>query len=163
VLGAGLRFLEARPRSVAETRRRLLGAGYRPDLVEGAIERLVDLGLLDDAAFATAWVEARDRAHPRGELALRRELRLKGIDTVTIEVALSGRREHAAPARDGADEAAAERLIARHARSLARIADPRTRRSRAYGLLARHGFDSDTAARVSARALAADEPDDGGV
>ena len=72
VLAAAARFLETRARSVAEVRRRLLGAGYRPDLVEGAIVRLSDLGFLDDGAFATAWVEARDRSRPRGTAALRR-------------------------------------------------------------------------------------------
>ena len=41
------------------------------------------------------------------------------------------------------DQAAAERLLARNARSLARVADPRQRRQRAYALLARNGFDPD--------------------
>ena len=54
VLEAALRFLEARARSVAESRRRLTEAGYRPELVEGAIARLLALGLLDDEAFARA-------------------------------------------------------------------------------------------------------------
>ena len=36
-------------------------------------------GYLDDAAFARTWVESRDRARPRGESALRRELTLKGM------------------------------------------------------------------------------------
>ena len=34
--------------------------------------------MLDDEAFARAWVESRDRARPRGERALRAELRQKG-------------------------------------------------------------------------------------
>ncbi|HEU4573028.1 MAG TPA: RecX family transcriptional regulator, partial [Candidatus Limnocylindrales bacterium] len=72
VLEAAARFLEARSRSVAEVRRRLTRAGYRADLIEGAIERLGDLGMLDDEAFGRAWVESRDRARPRGEIALRR-------------------------------------------------------------------------------------------
>ena len=71
VLEAAARFLEARSRSVAEVRRRLRRAGYRAELVEGAIARLAELGMLDDAAFARAWMESRDRARPRGEIALR--------------------------------------------------------------------------------------------
>ena len=70
VLDAAARFLEARPRSVAEVRRRLTRPGYRAPLVDGAIERLAELGYLDDEAFARAWVESRDRARPRGEHAL---------------------------------------------------------------------------------------------
>ena len=62
VLEAALRFLEARARSEAEVRRRLTSAGYRSDLVDGAVVRLAELGILDDEAFARAWVESRDRA-----------------------------------------------------------------------------------------------------
>src|SRR5439155_22591463 len=47
VLGAALRFLETRPRSAVEVRRRLTSAGYRTELIEGAIERLRALGILD--------------------------------------------------------------------------------------------------------------------
>ena len=79
VMNAAARFLEARPRSVAETRRRLVDAGYPAPLVDEVLLRLADLGYLDDESFARAWVESRDRAHPRGEAALRRELSQKGI------------------------------------------------------------------------------------
>ena len=60
VLEAALRFLEVRARSTAEVRRRLTSAGYRGDLVDGAVERLTELGVLDDEQFAQAWVESRD-------------------------------------------------------------------------------------------------------
>ncbi len=96
MLEAAARFLEARSRSVAEVRRRLTGAGYRADLVEGAITRLTDLGMLDDAVFARSWVESRDRARPRGERAIRVELRLKGIDRSVIDDVLAERRDTAA-------------------------------------------------------------------
>ena len=150
VLDAAARFLEARQRSVTEVRRRLRSAGYRPDLVDGAIERLLELGILDDEAFARAWVESRDRARPRGERAIREELRLKGIDRATIDAVLEERRggDEAEPDRD-----AAERLIERNARSLARVADPRQRRARAYALLARNGFDPDVCREVAARVV----------
>lgn len=148
VLAAALRFLEARQRSTAEVRRRLTGGGYREELVAGAIERLTELGMLDDAAFAQSWVESRDRAQPRGERALRSELAGKGIDRQTLDDVLSERRDRIDD--DGneggdADASAARRLLARHARTLDRIADPRARRNRAYALLARNGFDSETA------------------
>src|ERR671921_2754533 len=91
VLEACLRFLEARPRSAAEVRRRLLLHGYRADLVEGAIERLTELAMIDDAAFARAWVESRDRARPRGERALRQELARKGIDSAITDETLDER------------------------------------------------------------------------
>jgi regulatory protein len=123
--------------------------------VTGAIERLGELGMLDDEAFATQWVESRDRARPRGERALRQELRQKGIDSETIARTLEERRGSEVEGGDGdepmasPDEVAAQRLLTRHASALARIVDPRARRHRAYSLLARNGFDPEVAARLS--------------
>ena len=154
VLEAAARFLEARARSVGEVRRRLTSAGYRADLIDGAIDRMTELGMLDDATFARAWIESRDRARPRGARALSEELRVRGVDRSVIVAALDERRT--ATSDDGEatapspDEAAAERLLARHARTLDRVADPRARRQRAYALLARNGFDPATCASASA-------------
>lgn len=160
VLDAGLRFLETRSRSVAEVRRRLSTTGYRAELIDAAIARLLDLEILDDEAFATAWVASRDRAHPRGARALRSELFQKGIAADTIETVLAARDDAGGDAATGADEdqprsadeEAARQLVARHAGALARIADPHKRRQRAYALLARHGFDSEVAGRVAQEA-----------
>lgn len=162
VTDAAARFLEARPRSVAEVRRRLLTAGYRPPLVDAAIERLTGLRYLDDEAFARAWVESRDRARPRGEIALRRELRVKGVEAAIVEAVLGERRTPDGGDAGAADpdSDAADRLLARHARALERVIDPRQRRQRAWALLARHGFDPETASRAAARFMAGDEAGD---
>jgi regulatory protein len=150
VMGAALRFLESRARSTAEVRSRLVINGYRPDLVESCIARLTDLGMLDDDAFARAWVESRDRARPRGERALRAELQRKGVDRPIVDAVLEDRADTSDdPNRAGADEDAARRLLIKNARALERIADPRSRRQRAYTLLARNGFDPDTASRIA--------------
>jgi regulatory protein len=166
VLEAALRFLEARQRSVAEVRRRLTTAGYREDLIAAALERLGDLGVLDDQAFASLWVESRDRARPRGERALRQELRQKGIDSsviaATLEERNAGVEVHAGEDDDAlqsADEAAAVRLLARHAHALDRIPDPRARRRRAYALLARNGFGPEVAGRLASRVAVATDDD----
>lgn len=162
VLDSGARFLEARPRSIDEVRRKLVRLGYRTDLVEAAITRLLDLRYLDDDAFARAWVESRDRAKPRGEHALRRELGLKGVERGLVDTVLEDRRELAY--RDGTaagdeepqspDDAAAERLLQRRLSTLLREADPRRRRQRAYALLARSGFSPDICSAVTRRVLA---------
>jgi SOS response regulatory protein OraA/RecX len=153
VLAAAARFLEARGRSIHEVRRRLTQAGYRPELIEDAIERLTQLGLLDDESFARAWVESRDRARPRGSRALRFELGRKGVDAATVDEVIAERDQpggepvafgaRRVEREDGqsADEAGARRVLARNAAALARVADPRKRRQRAYALLARSGFD----------------------
>lgn len=172
VLEAAAAFLAVRPRSVDETRRRLRHLGYPAAPIEVVIDRLQAYGYLDDEAFARAWVESRDRARPRGEMALRRELTLKGIDRELIAAVLAGRDEGVTePARVGdgieasrpmltvdesrsADEAAARRLMARRASALAREPDPRRRRQKAYAVLARNGFSPDVCARLSAEAVA---------
>lgn len=161
VLNAAARFLELRSRSVDEVHRHLTSAAFPPALVEGAIERLLQLGWLDDRAFATAWVESRDRARPRGQVALRRELALKGIDRETVDDVLAERdeagRDDAAGETEArgrgrsADEVAALRLLQKNRAALQRVDDPRARRQRAYALLARNGFDPDVCREVSSR------------
>ncbi len=96
VLEAAAAFLAVRPRSVDETRRRLRHLGYPVHLIDVVIDRLLAFGYLDDASFARAWVESRDRARPRGESALRRELMLKGIDREVISEVLSERTDGSA-------------------------------------------------------------------
>jgi len=163
VLAAGLRFLEARSRSVEEVRRRLSDAGYRPELIGATLDRLAAIGLLDDELFARGWIESRDRARPRGETALRRELSQRGVGRTEISAALDERRDQAEErSRSGLesgddgeypaspDEAAARRLIERRQRDLDRIDDPRKRRERAYALLARNGFDPEVCRTVAA-------------
>ena len=84
---AALRFLEARPRSIAEVRARLGRKDFAPEAIDAAIARLAELELLDDAAFARYWVENRQAYRPRGAGALRDELRRKGIDAdVSAEI-----------------------------------------------------------------------------
>ena len=119
---------------------RLGGRRLPPELVDGAVERLTELGMLDDEAFARAWVESRDRAHPGVSALSARSSAARASPAPTIDVILAERRgaDGAEPDRD-----AAERLLERNRRSLARVADPRQRRARAYALLARNGFDPD--------------------
>ena len=145
-------------------RRRLTTAGYRVDLVDGAIEKLTGLGILDDESFAQTWVESRDRARPRGERALRFELQRKGLASEVIAGALDTRRKGAdiEAGEPSVDDVAAERLLARNVRALERIADPRVRRQRAYALLARSGFDPETAGRAAAALIAATAADSEG-
>ena len=174
VLNAAARFLEVRSRSVDELRRHLTQAGYRPDLVDAAVARLTELRMLDDATFARMWVESRDRARPRSEAALRRELTLKGIGReLAAEVlderrgghlgatgALEGGGSDADEAGEGPDMLAAKRLLAKRGSALARIPDARTRRHRAYALLARNGFDPEVCREATNRYFAAAVWDD---
>ena len=152
---AAAAFLAVRSRSVDETRKRLIHLGYPPAIVERVIERLVEIGYLDDLDFARAWVESRDRARPRGAVALRRELGRKGVPDEVVAEVLADRSQAAAAAGDpeegggDADRAAALHLIERRASTLRREADPRRRRQKAYALLARNGFAPDVCHEVA--------------
>lgn len=163
VLEAAAAFLAVRPRSVGETRRRLLDQGYQARLVERVLARLVELGYLDDVAFGQAWLESRDRARPRGETVLRHELLRKGLDRAVVEALLGERSDRlgAGPGGAAADLAAAARLLERRRSALDREPDPQRRRTRAYALLARNGFDPEVCRAVAAAAGArdADESD----
>ena len=142
VMEAAAALLAVRPRSVAETSERLSRQGYPAPLVEEVVTRLIEMNYLDDEEFARAWIEARDRARPRGQQGLRQELSHKGVPRDVIDVVLA-QREDSAEGGDP-DLAAAAALLARKRTSLEREADPRKRRQKAFALLARNGFDPDT-------------------
>jgi len=146
-MDAAATFLAVRPRSVAETRRRLRHLGYPHALVDRVVDRLIELEYLDDEAFSRAWVESRDRARPRGENALRRELMLKGVGREVIDAVLA---ERAGSASDPVDADGARRLLERRRAALEREPDPRRRRQKAYRLLAANGFDPATCSEASA-------------
>ena len=154
VMDAAAGFLSVRQRSVAETSRRLRHLGYRPEFVERVVTQLIELGYLDDVAFARAWIESRDRARPRGTAGLRRELALKGVPRDVIAQALE-ERDEAVPGTDtSADLAAALRLLERRRLALDREPDARKRRQKAYALLARNGFNPEVCLEAAASVTA---------
>lgn len=83
-----LQFINYRPRSVDETRRRLLKKGFSEEVVETTLEKLLDKNWLDDLDFARQWIENRNTFRPRSDRLLAYELRLKGLADHTIKQAL---------------------------------------------------------------------------
>jgi regulatory protein len=136
-LQAALRFLELRPRSLAEVRERLRRKGYSPEAIEAALTRLNETGLLDDQAFSRFWVEARQNSRPRGKLALRSELLRKGIDKATIDETL-------AEQGDADDERERAETLARSVlHKYSRETDKQSFQRRLGGFLQRRGFAPD--------------------
>lgn len=132
-MGAALRLLSYRPRSETELRQRLARRGTPAPVVEGTIKRLRELGLVDDAAFARAWVDSRQRASPRAQRLLREELRAKGVDSETSRTLL-----------ESIDEAdAALRAAGRRAATLRGLPYAEFRR-RLGDFLRRRGFEYET-------------------
>jgi len=147
VLDAALRLLAVRPRSVAELRDRLERKGFATPEIDTCLARLTEGRLLDDAAFARAWVRDRILLAPRGRRLLLQELRRKGVDGSTGEAAvdevlreedvselLLARRAGAAWARRQSRDTAAALLL--EGRSSRR----EKARRRLTGFLLRRGF-----------------------
>lgn len=128
-LTTALRLLSYRARSEKELRDALARRGVAEDARQETIDRLRQLSLIDDEAFARRWVDTRDGASPRGRAMIASELSAKGIARETIGRCLSSM-----------DEAeAAYRAAARRARCLASAPYPEFHR-RLTQLLLRRGF-----------------------
>jgi len=83
-----LQFIHHRPRSIEETRRRLIEKGFNEDVVETTLKKLIDRKWLDDLDFAHQWIENRNTFRPRSNKLLTYELRLKGVSDDNITQAL---------------------------------------------------------------------------
>ena len=87
-LATALNFIGYRPRAEAEIRTRLQRDEWSETVIAAVIQKLRDNKMLDDAQFASDWVESRGRSKPRGARLLQQELRFKGVDKENIEAAL---------------------------------------------------------------------------
>jgi len=107
-LDAGLRLLGRRAHSQAELGRKLGRRGYAQVEVRSAVDRLAELGYLDDRSFAEGHVRRRQAG--LGPLALSAELSARGVDRQVAERALAG---FDAEAQLASATRLAERLYAR--------------------------------------------------
>ena len=99
-----LNLLTYRPRSVAEIRQHLHKKEFDDAAIDQVIARLQAVELLDDKAFARYWVEQRETFKPRSHMALRQELRNKGVDRSVIDTVLEDVDETAAARRVAAKQ-----------------------------------------------------------
>ena len=132
-----LRQLSLAPRSRAQLERKLRQRGCADDVAQRVLDRLGEVGLVDDEAYAEMLVRSRRAGKGLARTALAHELRRHGIDD---EVA------HAALAEvGGTDERArAEELVAKRLRSMHGLA-PDVQARRLAGLLARKGYAGEVA------------------
>jgi regulatory protein len=84
-----MRFLATRGRSRHELEQYLHGKGYAESVREAVLERLEADGYLNDARFASEWLENRSTFRPRSHAQVRAELRLKGIPEEIISETLA--------------------------------------------------------------------------
>jgi len=133
-----LHFLSYRPRSSAEIRQNLTKRGISASLVEETLARLQGAGLVNDEAFARAWVENRNEFRPRSKTALRMELRRKGLDDELIQTVLEEQVD---------EQALAFEAARKYVRRLAGLDWPEFRQ-KLGGFLARRGFSYTTLSPV---------------
>lgn len=140
-----LRLLTAAPRTRAQLDQALQRRGVPRQAADAVLDRLAGAGLIDDAAFARAWVETRHRGRGLARRALTAELRQRGVDEGDVRAAIAdlGPEQEAAAARRLVDA----KLAATRGRPLA------TRMRRLTGLLARRGYPAAMAYRVIREAL----------
>lgn len=72
-------FLGHRSRSSCEVRRRLAKAGFGGKVAASVVEKLTELGYLDDSAFANQWISSRAKSRHLGSKRLRNELQTLGV------------------------------------------------------------------------------------
>jgi regulatory protein len=143
---ACLNLLTTRARTRSELSGDLTRRGFDPDVIREVLDRLVEVGLVDDADFAEQWVTSRHRHQGLGRRALADELRRKGVDQETAGVAL------AEIDRDD-ERVRASELVARRMPSMARLETAVAAR-RLVGMLARKGYAGGLAHDVVREALA---------
>jgi len=143
-----LRKLTMAPKTRAQLADDLRSRDVPDDVAERVLDRFGEVGLVDDEAFANAWVRSRHVGKGLARRALTHELRHRGVEDDTVAAAVD------AISPDD-ERAAATELVARRlpaTRGLARDA----RMRRLAGMLARKGYSSGLAMAVIRDALAAE-------
>jgi regulatory protein len=131
---AALHLLSFRARSRAELASRLRRREFPPEVVESCVADLAAAGLLDDSAFAEAFVRDGIRGKPRGPRRLASELRAKGVAPEEVSAAI----REVLGAEDVSEVELARQAAARWRPRPGE--DPVRARRRLHGYLARRGF-----------------------
>jgi regulatory protein len=141
---AALKLLERTRRTRRDLERRLKEKDFDAPTIASTLDRLTEVGLIDDVEFARAWLAGRWGRRPSGWRRLEQELRTKGISQADAERA----REILSERGGAPDEVeSAAKLIAQARRRMTGL-DPQVARKRIYALLARRGYDGDTIRKV---------------
>jgi regulatory protein len=148
-----LRLLTSGPRTRAQLATALRKRRIPDEVADSVLGRFAEVGLIDDGAFARAWVESRHHGRGLAHKALAAELRQRGVadGEVRSAVGLLGPQD---------ELATAQRLVAR--RVAASRGKPMPVRARQLmSMLARKGYPAGLAAQVVREALEQDQADGG--
>ncbi|MFY1627322.1 regulatory protein RecX [Micromonospora sp. WMMD723] len=141
-----LRQLAVRPRTRAELAGALAKKGISDEVSAQVLDRYDEVGIIDDAAFARAWVSSRHNGRGLARRALANELRQRGVDGEVASEALGELDEET-------EAQTARALVDRKLRTARGEPDAVFRRL--VGMLARKGYPPGVAIRAVKDALAA--------
>jgi regulatory protein len=145
-----LRLLTARARTRSELEGQLTKRGFPDEVSKRVLDRLAQVGLVDDADFAEQWVSSRRMNAGKGKRALAAELRTKGVDNDVITAAL-------ADIDAGVERERAEQLVRDKLRREKLGDDDDTKVARRLvGMLARRGYNQTMALDVVKGELASE-------
>ena len=140
-----LRQLTAAPRTRAQLAETLKRRGVPDDAAEAVLGRFTEVGLIDDATFAKAWVESRHYGRGLGRRALAAELNQRGVERGDIQEAV-------AKLSPETELSTARSLVERRLRATADL-PAQVRLRRLVGMLARKGYPAGLSYQVVREAL----------
>lgn len=141
-----LRQLTMAPRSRAQLEDKLSRRDCDPDVAATVLDRMEELGLIDDASYAQSLVRSQQASRGLARRALRQELHRKGIDEELATTVLE-------EVSDDDEQERARELVAKKMRTMHGLT-PQVQTRRLAGMLARKGYSSEVAWRVVREAVA---------
>ena len=138
------------PRTRAQLATALRRHNVPAEAAAAVLARFTDVGLIDDAAFARAWVESRHYSRGLSRRSLSAELRRQGIETEEIREAVD--------TLDPEQEVATARRLVEQKMAGSRGQPPEVRARRAAGALARKGYPASLVFRLIKEVLEQEEP-----
>ncbi|MBO3142631.1 regulatory protein RecX [Dermatophilus congolensis] len=140
-----LRKLAAAPRSRAQLAEAIVAKDIPRDTADEVLDRLEDVGLVDDAAYAQMLVRSLRESKGLSKRSLEMELMKRGVEATVAEDAV----DHLDVERD---KEAARAVVAKKLRAMSGL-NIETKKRRLLGLLGRRGYSSNIAFSVVAEAL----------
>jgi len=147
-----LRLLTVSPRTRAQLAQALSRRGVPDQAAEAVLSRFTDAGLIDDAAFARAWVESRHHSRGLSRRSLSDELKRRGVDSEEIREAVG--------TLDPEQETATARYLVERKMASSRGRPPEARVRQAASLLARKGYPASLSFRLIKEVLEQEGSDD---
>ena len=143
-----LRQLTGAPKSRKQLQEALTRKGCPPEVAREVLDRFEEVGLVDDEAYAQAFIRSKQAGRGLARRAISHELRAKGVDDELAQSLLDE--------VDPEDERArAHELVAKKLRSMHGL-DRAVQTRRLAGMLARKGYGHDVARVVITEALDAE-------